>query len=111
MIYSVRATDGVPEEVRGLEVVNPDGEVLRLKEMARTGIRPRIPGLLIRAINVKTDRVAIVLRIPKSWAGPHQVTFNGEYRFYSRASNGKYTLDVDELRSLFVVSEPNSFAS
>lgn len=101
LIYGVRATDGVPDELSGMEVTNPDGEVLRLEDMVRTGIRPRIPGLLMRAVTVKADKVAIIIRIPKSWARPHQVIFNGEFRFYSRASNGKYTLDVDELRSLY----------
>lgn len=105
LIYGVRAADGVPEEVVGLEIDNPDGELLRLEDMVRAGIRPRIPGVLMRAVTVKTDKVAIVIRVPKSWARPHQVVFNSEYRFYSRASNGKYTLDVDELRSLFSLSE------
>lgn len=105
LIYGVRATDGVPEEVTGMEIANPDAEVLRLEEIARSGIRPRIPGLLMRAVTVKANRVAVVIRVPKSWARPHQVIFNGEFRFYSRASNGKYVIDVDELRSLFVLSE------
>lgn len=105
LIYGVRAADGVPEEVAGLEIANPDGELLRLEDMIRAGVRPRIPGLQIKTVTVKTDKVAIVIRIPKSWARPHQVVFNGEYRFYSRASNGKYVVDVDELRRLFVLSE------
>lgn len=108
LIYGVRATDGIPEEVVGLEIANPDGELLRLEDIVRTGIRSRIPGLLMRAVTVKTDKVAIVIRIPKSWARPHQVVFNGEHRFYSRASNGKYVLDVEELRSLFSLSESNA---
>ena len=105
LIYGMRATNGVPEEVTGMEIANPDGEVLRLEDMARMGIRPRIPGLLMRTVTVKTGKVAVIIRIPKSWARPHQVIFNGEYRFYSRASNGKHVIDVDELRSLFALSE------
>src|SRR3954470_24272222 len=53
LIYGVRAKDGVPEEVTGMEISNPDGEVLRPEDMARAGIRPRIPGLFIRAVTVK----------------------------------------------------------
>jgi hypothetical protein len=105
LIYGVRAADGVPEEVTGMELANPDGELLRLEDMVRTGIRPRIPGVLMRAVTVRTDKAAVVIRVPKSWARPHQVVFNGEFRFYSRASNGKYILDVDELRSLILLSE------
>jgi hypothetical protein len=105
LIYGMRAADGVPEEVTGMEFVNPDGELLRLEDMVRTGIRPRIPGVLMRAVTVRTNKVAVVIRVPKSWARPHQVVFNGEFRFYSRASNGKYILDVEELRSLILLSE------
>ena len=105
LIYGVRAEDGVPAEVLGMEVDNPDGTVLGLEDMIRTGIRPRIPGVLVRAVGVKAGRTAIVIRVPRSWAMPHQVIYNGEFRFYSRASNGKYILDVDELRGLYSVSE------
>jgi hypothetical protein len=108
LIYGVRAIDGVPSEVCGLEIDNPDAMTLRLQEKIRDGIRQRIPGVLIRAVPVKTDRVVIVIRIPKSWALPHQVIFNKEFRFYSRSSNGKYILDVDELRALFTLSETNA---
>jgi hypothetical protein len=37
----------------------------------------------------------------KSWNPPHQVTYQNAFRFYGRSSNGKYQLDVDELRSIF----------
>jgi predicted HTH transcriptional regulator len=36
LIYGVRATDGVPEEVMGMEVANSDGEILKLEDIART---------------------------------------------------------------------------
>jgi hypothetical protein len=108
LIYGIRATNGVPEELDGLELDNPDGMVLRLEDMLRSGIRPRIPGVLIRAVPIESDRFVIVVRIKKSWLQPHQVVFNSEFRFYSRASNGKYLIDVDELRSVFALSDTTS---
>jgi hypothetical protein len=45
------------------------------------------------------------MNIPRSWNPPHQVTYQKAFRFYSRDSNGKYQLDVDELRSVFARSE------
>lgn len=105
LIYGIRATNGVPAELCGLELENPDGLVLRLEDMLRTGIRPRIPGVLIRAVPIETKKFALVIRVRKSWQRPHQVVFNNEFRFYSRASNGKYLVDVDELRSVFALSE------
>ncbi len=44
---------------------------------------------------------ALVFRIPRSWNRPHQLVFNNNYRFYGRSSNGKYQIDVDELKNLF----------
>jgi hypothetical protein len=105
LIYGIRATDGVPEELCGQECENTDGLALRLEDILRTGIRPRIPSVLIRAVPLETGKFAVVIRVLKSWQRPHQVTFNGEFRFYSRASNGKYLIDVDELRSVFNLSE------
>ncbi len=43
--------------------------------------------------------------IQKSWSSPHMVTFKNHSRFYSRSSNGKYPLDVTEIRSAFALSE------
>jgi hypothetical protein len=105
LIYGIRATNGVPQELCGLGLENADGMVLRLEDILRSGIRPRIPGVLIRAVPVEADKFAIVIRVQKSWLRPHQVVFNNEFRFYSRASNGKYVVDVDELRNVFTLSE------
>lgn len=73
LIYGVRAEAGVPAELCGLILDNPDAMILRLEDMARDGIRPRIPGVQFRAIEVSTGKTAMVIRIPKSWALPHQV--------------------------------------
>src|SRR5258706_6055143 len=67
LIYGIRATNGVPAELCGLELENPDGMVLRLEDMLRTGIRPRIPGVLIRAVPIESNKFALVIRVRKSW--------------------------------------------
>jgi hypothetical protein len=64
-----------------------------------------IPGIQTAAINLESGRLIIVMRIPKSWSPPHQVTLQKAFRFYSRDTNGKYQLDVDELRTIFIESE------
>lgn len=46
----------------------------------------------------------MVVRVPKSWTPPHQVTFQKAFRFYARDTNGKYQVDVDGLRAAFVSS-------
>jgi hypothetical protein len=106
LIYGMRAVDGQPVELCGLpEGTCGDAEVLALESSVRSGIAPRIPGVHSRAITMSRGRVVIVVRIPKSFASPHMVTYKGTSRFYSRSSNGRYQLDVGEIRTAFVLSE------
>jgi hypothetical protein len=72
--------------------------------MLRDGIRPPIIGVEFVRIPLSGGSVAIVMHIPKSWNPPHQVTYQKAFRFYGRDTNGKYQLDVDELRSVFSLS-------
>jgi len=102
IIYGVAADHGIPTQLSGLDIANPDGEVLRLESMIRDGIRPRVP-VSIHTISLQTQKTVLIVRLPRGFATPHQVTLEQDYRFYSRSSNGKYRLDVDELRIAFAL--------
>jgi hypothetical protein len=95
---------GTPEAV-GLANINPDAEELRLTNMLRDGIDPRIPGVRVQHIEGFPSGPVILLRIPKSWASPHMVKFKNASRFFSRTSAGKFQLDVREIRASFLASE------
>jgi len=95
---------GVPSALVELPGIDPDKEILRLESMLRSGIRPPLIGVQSIAIQLATGSFAIVVRIPKSWNPPHQVTFQNSFRFYGRGTNGKYQLDIDELRSVISLS-------
>ena len=97
---------GKPKSLDGLDIENIDQEILRLDNMIRTGIQPRLPSVTISPpIALENSRVALIIRIPKSWISPHRVIYDGHDKFYSRSSNGKYPLDVGELRIAFNLSE------
>lgn len=96
-------TTGIPEEIIPLNV-NPDKETLRLEQILRADVDPRIPGVQIRFIQSKEGYVGIV-RVPRSWVGLHLVKHNDSYRFYSRTSKGKYILDATEIRNGFVAAQ------
>jgi hypothetical protein len=85
--------------------IDPDVQKQRLENMIRDGIEPRIPGVSIRPIPLRTGGVVMAIRIPRSWALPHVVKIEGHWRFYSRNSAGKYPLDVSEVRAAFALSE------
>ena len=96
---------GKPKSVEGLIIENVDQEISRLESSIRDGIAPRILSIATKSIPLSNSKVALVIRIPKSWISPHRVTFKGHNEFYSRSSNGKYHLDVRELRIAFNLSE------
>lgn len=95
---------GLPQ-VLGLAAVNADAEILRLEQMVRSSIDPRIPGVCLKHIDGFPAGSIILLRVPRSWASPHMVKFKSWTRFFSRTSAGKTELDVREIRAAFVASE------
>lgn len=95
---------GIPQVV-GLAGVNVDAESLRLEQMLRSSIDPRIPGVCLKHIDGFPSGPIILLRVPRSWASPHMVKFKNWTRFFSRTSAGKTELDVREIRASFLASE------
>jgi hypothetical protein len=87
--------------IPGLTGIDIDAEILRLEQIARGGIEPRIYGLSIRAIRLAAGNEVLVLRVPKSWNPPHRVIAQGSNRFFVRNSNGVHEPNVEELRTLF----------
>ncbi|MFC1592991.1 helix-turn-helix domain-containing protein [Candidatus Omnitrophota bacterium] len=96
LIYGIAEdkNTGKPKPLDGLEIENDDKEILRLDHIIRTGIQPRLPSINIRAIPLENAKVALIIRVVKSWISPHRVILGDHDKFYSRNSNGKYPLDV-----------------
>jgi hypothetical protein len=76
---------GVATALPGVEC-NPDGTILRIENLLRDGIAPRITGLRTKAVQVATGRYVLVLQIPQSWMGPHMVALG----------NRAFTVEVAE---------------
>ena len=104
LIFGMDEANGLPSRVGGISNPDPSREILRLEQLLRAGVRPAISGVSTAAVRLATGGAAIVMRIPKSWIPPHQVTYQNAFRFYARDSNGKYMIDVDELRAVFSLS-------
>lgn len=96
---------GIPKTLEGLDIRNVDQEITRLDNIIRNGIKPRIYSRNIKPVPLSNSKTVLIIRVLKSWIGPHRVTFKGHDKFYSRSSNGKYPLDVAELRIAFNMSE------
>lgn len=100
---------GTPKKICGLGEKTADDEKLRINEILRSRIDPLIPGLQVEAVTDIPDGKVIVIRIPKSYIGPHMLLENGNSRqnpyFYTRSSSGNQRMDVNELRTAFTQSD------
>ena len=105
ILFGMEAKAGVPVKLSGVVIDNPDDEVLRLDTIIQSGITPKLPRVIVRAIPLGNGNNVVVIEIPRSWARPHMVSYRGTNRFYVRRSAGKDLMDVPEIRSAFVLSE------
>ncbi len=94
---------GVPISLDGLED-NMDELCRKIENLIRDCISPRLLNIEIKTIPLAQGRNLLLIRLGKSSNAPHQVTFQNVDRFYSRSNNGKYILDVFELRNAFLQS-------
>ena len=91
---------GIASDLIGLDG-DADQECLRLENLARAGLQPRLHGLRIRSVLLASGKSAIVVRIPRSLNPPHRVVTGNSNSFWARDGSGKYEPDVDQLRGLF----------
>jgi hypothetical protein len=97
---------GIPKELCGMPLANPDQWKQRLENLLHDGTAPRLYGTQIGdPIAVGSDRFAVVIRIPRSFNAPHMVICDKDDRFYYRTNVGKQRLDVAGLRTLFGMAD------
>ena len=89
LVYGVSAHQGIPTDVGGIEIADPDQEILRLESIIRDCIQPRIMRVATQVVSLTNSKSVIIIRIPKSWIMPHMVIYRGLQRFYSRDSRVK----------------------
>lgn len=104
LVFGISEDNGLPVGLTGVRSDDLDSEILRLENLIRDGIQPRIQGISTRSISVKSGDPALIIRVPQSWSRPHAVNYQGHWRFYARNSAGKYPLDVMELKSAFLAT-------
>lgn len=104
ILFGLKEEKGVPVELCGVQVSDVDQLKLRLEQIIRDGVEPRIFGINIVSVSVNDGKSVLIIRIPQSWNTPHKVKRKGS-GFYSRNSAGKYQLDITELRSAFLATE------
>jgi hypothetical protein len=102
LIFGIEDADGVAAGLPGVVIGNVDDEILRLEQIIRTNVDPRLIGVRTHYVPFAAGSGALVIRVPPGLQPPHRVTYRNSGKFYSRTSRGKYELDVHELRHAFV---------
>jgi hypothetical protein len=100
LLIGMAEEEGAASQVMPLAGINIDEELLRLENIARTGIEPAVIGLRLRRVAVNGGEI-VLIHIPPSYNPPHRVIFKGGNRYHARNSSGTYELSLEELRMLF----------
>jgi hypothetical protein len=103
LIFGMNEAEALPTEIVGAQSGDLDMERQRLENIMASGLEPRIR-YEIRDVNCTGEKRVLILRMERSWSGPHRVVFQQSDRFWGRNSSGKYPLDVNELRAAFTLS-------
>ena len=103
LVYGVNEGKGIPTDIPGVVLLDPDRDIARIESLINSGIRPRIR-YETKLIKRASKQPVFVIRVQHSWNGPHRVEYAGRNKFYARSSTGKYEMDVAELRTAFTFS-------
>jgi hypothetical protein len=103
LVFGMGEVGGLPTQITGTGAADLDLAVRRLDSIIAAGLSPRIRHT-IKAVTTAAGPSVLIIRVERSWAGPHRVIFQNHDKFWGRNSAGKYSLDVNELRAAFTLS-------
>jgi predicted HTH transcriptional regulator len=102
ILYALRENDkGEASEIVNIETPSVDAAFRTLLRIVETGVEPRIIPPEMRSIMIDEKKIRLI-KISPGFNKPHRVKANG--KFYGRMANGRYALDVGEIRNLFLLS-------
>jgi hypothetical protein len=105
ILIGVDEENGVPNGIPGFAVPDIDKEKLRLEGIIRQGLEPRIE-FGLHHVSTPSSTSVLIIRVRESLLAPHRVVFQGKPgEFWARSSAGKYSMDTDELRRAFTLTD------
>jgi hypothetical protein len=100
IVIGIEEEKGQPNSLWGMEENNRDELILQIQQILTSGLQPRLSNLeFSNLVDLKNGKYGFVIKVPKSFAAPHQVTQRGA--FYGRHNKGTYKLDAFELKNKF----------
>ena len=103
LVFGMDEDKNLPTQIVGLTSTDIGLEAQRLDSILGSGLDPRVR-YAQKTVLCQDGKKTLVIRVERSWTGPHRVIFKGHDKFYARNSAGKYPLDVNELRAAFTLS-------
>lgn len=101
-IYGLEEKNGEAHKITGISLKSKswDDKKLQIQDWIDRGIEPRL-NIEINMQNLDNDKIAILIKVPKSWNPPHCVKHKSNRLFYIRRDGSTNLMDYDELRQMF----------
>lgn len=99
LLYGVKDENGIITAVPGMELQDVESEILRLSQLARDCIDPRIFNLTISPIRLESGKAVLLVRVPQSIDSPHMITFKRINQFWIRQNTGKAPMTTSDVRN------------
>lgn len=100
ILYGVDEAGGVADCIAPIATDSPDSAIRRLSQVLDAGVEPRIQGLKIHHVDI-AGGIALVIRVPSSFDGPHCIRTNSNRRFVIRNGTNVVDMSFDQIRSAF----------
>ena len=79
LVFGMDEAGGLPTQIVGVQAADLDLEIRRLDSILAAGLSPRIR-YAMRTVTTAAGERVLVLRVERSWAGPHRVVFQQQDR-------------------------------
>jgi hypothetical protein len=90
--------------VVGLPGLNLDATKQLIENLLRDGLDPPLTRVEFHPVERPGADPCLILRIQRSWTGPHRVTYDKHSEFHSRNSSGRFPLDTAGIREAMLMS-------
>jgi len=108
LIYGIADKAEVPTNLKGLKITKEKAAEIKSRtlDIIRDCTEPPILGVDYHPVEVKGgSKMALIVRVPKSYSAPHRIKLKDLDAYYGRRANGIYPMDVEDLRRAFILSE------
>src|SRR5574337_822321 len=103
IIYGVAENSGQASQIKAIQSESPDAASRRFSQCIEAGIEPPIHGIELESIPIKSGGYVLVAHVPRSYTGPHRVTFKGKNIFYLRNQTRITQHTYSQLRAAFTL--------